>query len=121
MIALRDIIGLVPNRRLTCMIDNQSVVGMCRRLSSRSPRCLPIMKEIALLCAIYQVTLRPMYVPSKDNTAADQLSRKSQVRPADLQATLAEWATREPDATWWSRREPVRPELRSLLERAVFD
>ena len=121
LIALRDIIGLVPNRRLTCMIDNQSVVGMCRRLSSRSPRCLPIMKEIALLCAIYQVTLRPIYVPSKDNTAADQLSRKSQVRPADLQATLAEWATREPDATWWSRREPVRPELRSLLERAVFD
>jgi hypothetical protein len=123
LIGLRDVIPLVAGKQLRCMIDNQAVIGMCRKLSARSAHTLPIFKEIAILCSIYAVSLRPIFVPSEDNKAADMLSRTwdKGVTEAEVQVVLSRWRTREPDATWWFKKRPERPDLFELLERAPFD
>ena len=123
LIGMREVIPLVAGKQLRCMIDNQSVVGMCRKLSARSAHTLPIFKEIAILCAIYSVSLRPYYVPSKENTAADMLSRTWDKGVAEkaVQAVLSEWRSREPDARWWWKKRPSWPDLFALLERAPLD
>ena len=132
LIALRDVLPLCApapstqigaGRTLTVMIDNQGVVAMCRRLSSRSARCNVIMREIAVLCTIFSVTLDPQWLPSADNEAADMLSRAREpaVTEQRLATVMQEWSAREPSTLHWRRRPAPRAELYSVLTRALFD
>ena len=120
--------GSLANQVLTVMIDNTSVVGMCRRQSAkcgahRSPRCIPLMREIALLCAAFGVTIRALPISTDDNTMADLLSRARapDVTPELLHATLREWSAREPDTTHWRPQPATHAFLVPLIERATLD
>ena len=128
LFGLRDVVPLVANQVLTVMIDNTSVVGMCRRQSAkcgahRSPRCIPLMREIALLCAAFGVTIRALPISTDDNTMADLLSRARapDVTPELLHATLREWSAREPDTTHWRPQPATHAFLVPLIERATLD
>jgi len=124
LLALRDILPFVggqfasANTHLTCYIDNQSVMYMAGKFSSRAAHSLRVMKEIAFLSTIYGVTLRPRYVRSEDNTASDVLSRllEPDVTPEHALTVMRDWSLRHPDATQRGFRPVARPDLWNVLE-----
>ncbi|HIM55311.1 MAG TPA: hypothetical protein EYM39_01275 [Candidatus Latescibacteria bacterium] len=125
LLALRDVLPFVGgahadfNTSLVCFIDNQSVMHMTGKLSSRAPHSLRVMKEIAFLSTIYGVTLLPRFVRSADNSAADILSRllEPDVTPAQALAVMRDWTRRHPDATHRGFRPVARPDLWLVLEK----
>lgn len=124
LLALRDVLPFVggahagTNTSLVCFIDNQSVMYMTDKLSSRAAHSLRVMKEIAFLTTIYGVTLLPRFVRSADNGAADILSRllEPDVTPAQAVAVMRDWSRRHPDATQRGFRPIARPDLWLALE-----
>ena len=131
LLGLREILPLVAGgyKRLVCMIDNTAVVGQLNgsskdddmKLSAASPMPLLVYKEIAWLCSYYGVTLIGAYIKSEDNEAADITSRASDsnVSAAMVLDTIRRWSALHPDATFWSRRAPARPELEQHIARFV--
>ena len=117
-------VPLVANRVLTVMIDNTSVVGMCRRQSAKMRRpplatLHPLMREMALLCAAYGFTIRALPISTEDNTMVDLLSRARapDVTPELLHSTLGIWSAREPDTTQWQPQPATYEFLVPLIER----
>ena len=63
------------NRKCTIFCDNQSVIYMVNKGTSKCKNCLVLLRIITLHCLSKNVKLRVRYVPSGDNTYADLLSR----------------------------------------------
>ena len=68
-------IKVYQNGYVTLYCDNQSVIHMVNKSSSKCPHCMVLIRIITLHCMIYNVKIKIDYVPSKSNTYADYLSR----------------------------------------------
>ena len=113
---LRMALPLCSGRgRLICHIDNEAVCGMLHKLSSPSPTCLAVMKEITLLLVVYDCEAIPRWLASAENEAADALSRDH--LGYDWRGIVAKWNATGPDATHWFPLPPVRPDLLPLLHQ----
>eukprot|EP01047_Picozoa_sp_COSAG01_P085484 COSAG01_NODE_18802_length_1052_cov_1.344176_1_plen_176_part_10 len=95
--------------RVRCFIDNQAVVGMLHRLTSRCSLCLPVIKEITLLLSVHGCEAIPIWLESAANTAADALSRDH--LGYDWRGIIAEWNAHHPDTTHWHQYDIERPDL----------
>ena len=63
------------NRRVILFCDNQSVVHMINNTSSSCRNCMVLIRKVVLKSLKENVRVFARYVRSKDNTAADLLSR----------------------------------------------
>ena len=106
--------------RVVCHIDNAPLVDMLLKHSSRSAACTPILKELTWLMLGYGVAIEPRWIDTESNEAADQLSRASEVPPAQLLGTLRDWTESCGDITSWSPQPPVRPDLLRHAELHPF-
>lgn len=113
LVAVRDIVGggFCSGRRLVAHIDNLPLVYMLEKHATRSPACLPVLKELTFTLLAYGAELVPRHIPSEENEVADQLSRVDELRADELHATLRRWCRSQPDTTGWSPRPPLRPDL----------
>ena len=125
--AIRDLAPLFVGRRgrggqtLICHVDNDPVVRMIAKHSSRSSACAPILRELTGLLLAYGLELSPTWIASADNEIADQLSRTDEISATELLSTLRRWTAAHPDITAWSPGAPVRPELLASFDRHPFE
>ena len=68
-------IKVYQNGQVTLYCDNQSVIHMVNRSSSKCPHCMVLIRIITLHCLIFNVKIKIDYVPSKSNVFPDHLSR----------------------------------------------
>lgn len=116
--------ALVPrckHCRLVVRVDNEPVVHMLQKLSCRSRACLPIIREIAWLCATWDVELECVWIATADNKLSDALSRRytPQYDAKELLGLLREFK-RDPvqwDVSWPPQRA-ARPELLKHIQVA---
>ena len=121
---LRAAAPLAAGGRFKIFSDNQSVCAILAKLSTRSRRCLPLLKEIVGLLVVYQVSLIVGWVDTKSNEHADLLSRW-----ADLAEDKAAILRRLTELRRGNRhrlgpadrRRPLRPDLADLFPTATMD
>ena len=116
----RKLIPRCAHCRVLVRVDNLPVVYMLQRLSCRSQACLPILREIAWLCACWDVVLDCAHIGTKVNTFADCLSRigTTEHDPRELLALIREFKLASSTVDWqlsWPPCRPVRPDLAALL------
>ena len=63
------------NSRVALFCDNESVVWMINRQSSRCPNCMTLIRVIVLECLIHNVRFYAKHVRTHLNSRADALSR----------------------------------------------
>lgn len=66
---------IVANRFIRINCDNQAVVEMINNSTSSCRLCMILIRHITLVCMKNNVRLFSKYIPSKQNTCADLLSR----------------------------------------------
>ena len=121
--AVRDLAPLMlgprgkGGRRLVCHIDNDPLVSMLAKHSSRSAACTPVLRELTGLLLAFGLELAPVWIASADNEVADQLSRANELSAAELLGTVRRWSAAHPNVTAWSRGAPVRPEMLETFDR----
>ena len=84
---------LLKNKKLFFNIDNQAVVTILNKKSSKSDRVMCLVRKLVLLSLQYNILIKARHIPGKLNTIADSLSR------CDFQRfrELAPKADREPE------------------------
>ena len=123
--ALRSLCKRMGQCRVVVKVDNLPVVYMLRKLSAGSPRCVRVLREIAWICAAYDIELAVEWIDTHSNWLADTFSRKFCPK-----LTLAEWdkavehfhRVEECDPTWahWEEKPPARPELLTNMVAACY-
>ena len=63
------------NRKIAIFCDNQSVMHMVNRTTSKCKNCMFLIRHIVLLSLIHNVKIQVKYVTSKNNLLSDCLSR----------------------------------------------
>lgn len=121
LVAIRDIAPLCTGRRLVMHVDNLPVVNMIVNLTTRSPACLVIIKELMWLFVVYGIDAEPLHIRSEDNECADAITRTDGMAVSELHEIVSRWTRSHPDTTQWTARPPVRPELLAHIERYDYD
>ncbi|XP_069176650.1 uncharacterized protein [Procambarus clarkii] len=76
---------VLANKRLVCKSDNSAVVNVLTSLSARCPLLMQIVRPLAVLLLIHNITLIPSHLPGKLNGVCDALSRLQTLPPLFLQ------------------------------------
>ena len=63
------------NSRVIIFCDNQSVIHMVNKQSTKSKNCMVLIRMIVMHCLVHNVKIKVEYIESKSNTYADLLSR----------------------------------------------
>ena len=63
------------NKRVNVSVDNQSVMHMINETTSGCRNCMVLIRLLVLECLVHNVSVRAIYVSSKNNDIADALSR----------------------------------------------
>jgi ribonuclease HI len=72
--ALKAWIHIFVGKKVTLYCDNQAVVNDIRKLSIRGSAMKPL-RVIVTLLALHDVLMETVWISSKENVLADQLSR----------------------------------------------
>ena len=64
-------------RRVCCLCDNMAVVAAVNKGSARDPTLMHLLRILAFLTAILDITLTARHLPGVQNTSADALSRNN--------------------------------------------
>ena len=64
-------------RRIRCHCDNQAVVACLHSRTTKHPHCLHLLRVLAFVEARYRFHLQPLYINTKLNHLADDLSRNN--------------------------------------------
>ena len=92
-------IKIFENKRMVLFCDNQSVVHMINKNSSRCKNCMVLMRMLVAESLLWNVRVYAKYVNTKDNGKADALSRLDFKRFRNLsQGTMNEYPTEVPAA-----------------------
>ena len=124
--AIRDLAPMLLGRRgkggqrLVCHIDNDPLVSMLTKHSSRSAACTPVLRELTGILLAYGLELAPVWIASAANEVADKLSRADELSAAELLETVRRWSAAHPDVSAWSRDPPLRPEMLETFDRHEF-
>lgn len=85
---------LLRNKKILFRIDNQSVVNIINKSSSKNPRVMSLVRKLVLACLEYNILLKCSHIPGCLNTICDSLSRSNFQKfrrlcpTADTQPTL---------------------------------
>lgn len=96
----RAVVTFLPHlrdREVRLFEDNQAVVSVLRGLSSRSAAMMAELRRLWAVLDAHDVRLRPEYIRSADNVAADGLSRL-QLREDDLRLHPSRFSEAD---RWW--------------------
>ena len=63
------------NKKLILFCDNTSVIHMVNNTTSKCKNCMVLIRLIVLQCLTHNVRIKVKYIPSKENTLSDDLSR----------------------------------------------
>ena len=74
-VAVKLWIGNFNNQNITIFCDNQSVIHMVNKGTSKCRQSMVLIRYLTLLCLTHNTKLNVEYIPSKRNTSADLLSR----------------------------------------------
>ena len=66
----------LQGKRVLFNIDNQALVSILNKQTSKSSRVMLLLREFVLFCMRYSIVFRAKYICSKSNDIADSLSRK---------------------------------------------
>ena len=66
---------LLANRRILFHIDNQAVVRIINKISSKSPQVMALVRRLVLDTLNFQIIFRDEYINTKINAVADSISR----------------------------------------------
>ena len=80
------------NKSICFYTDNEGLVSIINRQTSREPYIMALLRRLVLLCLQFNINFVAEHIPGRVNTLADKLSR-SQV---DEFRALAPWANRWP-------------------------
>ena len=114
-IALKELLPVVlacklwgplwENQRVRCHCDNQVVVASLRSQTCKNSHCMHMLRALAFIKARHRFVLQPMYINTKLNHLADDLSRDN----LDSFLSKVPVASRTPDC-------PSSPLLNLLLD-----
>jgi hypothetical protein len=126
LFGLRAVLPRCRGALLRVRVDNDPVCSMVRRLSTRSPRCLQPLREIAWLLTVWDVVLDVSWISSEDNWIADYGSRAFDPNLPFSDLARAHLTARSHGAScsWlqhWPPRQPARPELVSAVPATDID
>ena len=102
LFALRALEGELYRRRVDVYVDNMGLVHAWASLKTKSAELLGVLKELFLFCADHRITLKMVWVSTKENPA-DAPSRALDRRDSSLAPTLR--------ARLWSRFGPLSFDL----------
>ena len=92
------------NKTIVVYCDNQSIIHMVNKSSSRCGNCMVLIRMLVLHCMVHNVKIRVDYVPSKSNVAADHLSRGSykqfMIYAKQERLQFNRYPTNIPDSLW---------------------
>lgn len=120
LVAIRDLAMFLSNKRCVMHIDNLPLVHQVRKLSTPSPACLVIIKELMWWFVIYGITAASVHIRSEDNEIADALTRTDELSVSELHEILRRWVHSHPDTTAWTAERPLRPDLLPLMQRCDY-
>lgn len=66
---------LLRNKRILFHVDNQAVVAIVNKKSSRSPRVMSLVRKLVLDCLKYNILIKCEHIPGVMNKVCDALSR----------------------------------------------
>ncbi len=75
--AIESFLSELKGRRLLLHEDNQSVIGVLTRLTSRSPTMMSELRTLFLLTDEHDISIKTQYIRSAANVWADRLSRET--------------------------------------------
>ena len=64
----------LKNKRIIFNVDNQPVVAIINKKSSKSNRVMTLVRNLVLLSLQYNIMLKAEHIPGKINSIADALS-----------------------------------------------
>ena len=80
VLALRLWKTVLQNKRVVFWSDNQSVVAIINRQTSRCPKIMNLVRMLVIHCLRLNIHFRARHVPGLDNGIADSLSRFQMTR-----------------------------------------
>ena len=63
------------NKKIIFHVDNQAVVYIINKISSRSPRVMSLVRKLVFACLEFNILLKSEHIPGYLNSLADSLSR----------------------------------------------
>ena len=93
VVAVKTWCANLANKRVLFWSDNQAVVSIINRQTSKCPVCMKLLRVFVSLCLQYNILFKAKYVPGLNNNIADALSRfqmsafRDLAPHADLQMT----------------------------------
>ena len=125
LFALRRLAPRMRNCRVVFRVDNLPVVFMMQKLSSRSHRCVRVLREIAWLSAAYDIEISVQWISTSDNFLADILSRRyckdhDSIEWGTALNTFRREEAQNPEWDHWPAQSPQRPELLHGMQAACL-
>ena len=65
----------LANLRILFHIDNQAVVHIVNKQTSKSPEVMTLVRKLVLNTLLFNITLKAQYINTKSNAIADSISR----------------------------------------------
>ena len=75
---------LLSQKRILLHTDNQALVAVLQKQSSKEPLVMVLVRRLVLCCLKHNLVLTAEHIAGKDNTIADALSRLQMVRFREL-------------------------------------
>ena len=76
--------GLPEEQKGNLYSDNQSVVAIVNKKSSKAPRVMDLVRHLVLTCMINNCLIKCVHIPGMMNSAVDSLSRQQMLRFLNL-------------------------------------
>ena len=90
----------LKNKRILFYVDNQAVVTIINKRTSKSNRVMSLMRNLVFSTLKYNIVLKAEHIPGKINTIADSLSRCDFQRFRHLCPEADQYKTAIPDHLW---------------------
>lgn len=90
----------LKNKRIIFYVDNQAVVTIINKRTSKSNRVMSLMRNLVFSTLKYNIVLKAEHIPGKINTIADSLSRCDFQRFRHLCPEADQYKTAIPDHLW---------------------
>lgn len=65
------------NKKILFHVDNESVVTIINKKSSKSTRVMTLVRKLVLSCLQFNILLKAEHIPGRNNSLADSLSRSN--------------------------------------------
>lgn len=94
----------LANKRILFHIDNMAVVQFLNNSTSKSNKVMNIVRELVLITLQCNITIKAKYIPSKQNSIADCISRSQWTKFHQLAPEAEQWPTQLLPQIWdvWS-------------------